>query len=140
MALTRLDVNQNNIDEAGASALVDAAATANRSIVRLDLSWNDDVSKATKLKLARTLLRNVTDAAAAARDAEAGRRRRRRCSGRGGSDEQLEQLGRALVGERDLRVEGCDTLIVVAHVILLAPAEEVRRRRLGYERDHRTEF
>ena len=84
VALTRLDVNQNNIDEAGASALVDAAATANRSIVRLDLSWNDDVSKATKLKLARTLLRNVTDAAAA-RDAEERRRRRRRASGRGGA-------------------------------------------------------
>ena len=58
--LTRLDLNQNNIGQQGAEALVNALGEeANRTIVHLDLAWNGDIDRGTKLALATCLLWNV---------------------------------------------------------------------------------
>ena len=53
-----------------------------------------------------------------------------------GQHEQLQQLGSALVREGDLVAKWCHALRVVAHAVLLAPAEQVGCRRLWQQRDH----
>ena len=53
--------------------------------------------------------------------------------------QQLKQLGGTLVSERNLLTEGCYALEMVADAVILAPAHQVRRRRLGEQRDHRAE-
>ena len=54
-SFTRLNINQNNIGDAGMRAL-----SAALEMCRMDLSWNSDVEETTKLDIIQKLIRNLT--------------------------------------------------------------------------------
>ena len=59
--LIAIDINQNNIDDEGASNLLQALQVRNSKLCRLDIAWNGNITYNTKISIIEELLKNINE-------------------------------------------------------------------------------